>query len=52
MPALTKEKRRNIEEHISKVLVRDSRIGFIERLNDNIALLQHYGENESLSLTK
>lgn len=41
---------RSIEEPASEVLVRGSRVGFIENLNDNTALLRKLGKAESLTI--
>ncbi|MDZ4406740.1 spore germination protein [Bacillus cereus] len=45
-----KGKVRNIEEPVSESLVRGPRIGFIENLYDNTALLRRYGKNRNLSI--
>lgn len=43
-------KTRNVEEPPSEALVRGPRIGFIENLSDNTALLRRYARTENLSI--
>lgn len=45
-----KAKTRSMEEPPSEALVRGPRIGFIENLNDNTALLRRYGKDQNLSI--
>jgi spore germination protein len=43
-------KTRSLEEPPSEALVRGPRIGFIENLSDNTALLRRYGKDQNLSI--
>lgn len=43
-------KTRSIEEPLSEALVRGPRLGFIENLKDNTALLRRYGKDQKLSI--
>jgi spore germination protein len=47
---VAKIKTRNIEEPASEALVRGPRVGFIESLNDNTAILRGLARNQSLSI--
>jgi spore germination protein len=43
-------KTRSMDEPVSEALVRGPRIGFIENLSDNTALLRRHGKDQNLSL--
>jgi spore germination protein len=45
-----KAKTRNIDEPPTEPLVRGPRVGFIENLKDNTALLRRYGKDQNLSI--
>jgi spore germination protein len=45
-----KGNKRNIEEPVSEALVRGPRVGFIENLCDNTALLRRHAKNQNLSI--
>lgn len=44
-------KGRNVEDPLSEALLRGPRIGFTERLGENMGLLRMHGKNESLVIT-
>ncbi len=46
----SKEKTRNIEEPLSEALVRGPRVGFIENLTDNTAILRRLAKTKNLSI--
>lgn len=47
-----KDKSRDLQEPLSEGLLRGPRVGFVERLEDNTALLRMYGRNESMFIEK
>jgi spore germination protein len=49
---VAKAKTRNIEEPLSESLVRGPRVGFVENLSDNTALLRHHARTQDLSITR
>lgn len=47
-----KGKSRSVEDPISEALLRGPRVGFTERLGENMGLLRMHGKNESMVMTK
>lgn len=49
---VAKAKTRNIEEPPSESLVRGPRVGFVENLSDNTALLRHHAKTKDLTIAR